>query len=194
MLPPDQEKEWLLEIAQGDERAFTRIFEQYHHCLGRHIYAITKSEEVAEEIVQDTFLKIWISRETLAEINNFKAYLFTISRNAAISALRKSLKQQINRAEWEKTASLLNNEGWEEKEEKLSIIDEAIEALHPQRKKVFVLFRQKGWTCDQVAKEMGISPLTVRSHIQQATAAITKYVKREANIPIVLAWIISRLF
>lgn len=194
VLLPDQEKQWLLEVARGDEMAFARIFEYYHHGLGRNIYAITKSEQVAEEIVQDTFLKIWMSRETLAEIKNFKAYLFTISRNAAISELRKALKQQVSRSEWEQSALAAGEDEWMEREARLTIIDEAIEALHPQRKKVFVLFRQKGWTCDQVADELGISPLTVRSHIQQATAAITRYVKNRVNVPVALAWVISQIF
>src|SRR5688572_12075580 len=85
----ETEKELLHKIAEGDQSAFATLFDSFHHTLGSFIYSITKSKELAEEIVLDVFLKIWMTREALTEVKNFKAYLFTVSRNAAISSLRK---------------------------------------------------------------------------------------------------------
>src|ERR1043165_8637940 len=83
----NEEKELLEKIAAGDHVAFTTLFDNYHHSLGAFVFSITKSKELAEEITLDIFLKIWMTREALAKVKNFKAYLFTVSRNAAISAL-----------------------------------------------------------------------------------------------------------
>lgn len=180
----NDETELLLLIAKGDEAAFTFLFNNYHHALGSHIYAITKSREITEEIVQDTFLKVWMCRETLTEIKNIKAYLFIISRNAAISAFRKALRESTHFREWqtEMDTVIIEPDDWKYKERYLSIIDQAIEALHPKRKKVYLLSRKKGLTYEQIAYEMGISKHTVRSHIQQATIAITKFIKDNADI------------
>jgi RNA polymerase sigma-70 factor (ECF subfamily) len=85
----NEEKELLEKIAAGDHVAFTTLFDNYHHSLGAFVFSITKSKELAEEITLDVFLKIWMTREALAEVKNFKAYLFTVSRNAAIVLFAK---------------------------------------------------------------------------------------------------------
>jgi DNA-directed RNA polymerase specialized sigma24 family protein len=61
------EKELLLNVANGDEHAFSELFNTHHHAFGTHIYRITGSVELAEEVVQDVFLKIWMSRETFQQ-------------------------------------------------------------------------------------------------------------------------------
>jgi DNA-directed RNA polymerase specialized sigma24 family protein len=66
------------------------LFAAYHQRLGVHIFRITQSTELAEEMVQDVFMKIWMSRETLANVDNFKAYLFVVSKNHALKLFTKS--------------------------------------------------------------------------------------------------------
>src|ERR1043165_3143287 len=99
------ENQLLLQTAQGDEIAFTQLFDAYHHALGAFVFGIIKSREVAEEVVLDVFLKTWPTREVLAEVQNFKAYLFTISRNAAISALRNAIRERTRQTQWESEQS-----------------------------------------------------------------------------------------
>lgn len=144
-LLPEYEKKLLLRIAQGEEDAFTKLFETYHHSLGAFIYGITKSKEITEEIVQDVFFKIWMSREVLAEINSFKAYLLIIARNAAISSLRKIILQRKRQDGFEKQAKLNETISDETgyKEHYLSLIDQAINELSPQRKKFTCLAGRK---------------------------------------------------
>lgn len=84
-----QHPKLLKQIAAGDEHAFRVLYDHWQPKLSSFIFGITKSKEITDEIVQDAFLKIWMSRETLAEINNFKAYLFLICKNQSINALKK---------------------------------------------------------------------------------------------------------
>lgn len=193
---PHNETDLLLRVAQGDQAAFALIFEQYHHDLGNYIYAITKSTGLTEEIVQNVFLKIWMGREALLGIKSFKAYLFVISRNAAISSLRKEIRDHIKKNEWAKTAheSTAPGEEWKEKEFYLSLIDQAIEALPPQRKKVYLLSRQDGLTYEEIAKRLGISKLTVRAHVQQAVVSITGFVKERGGLSLFLLCLGDSLF
>src|SRR4051812_6855845 len=97
------ETELLKRTAAGDHLAFTGLFDCYHHKLGAFIYNITRSKELAEEITLDVFLKIWMTREAISDIKNFEAYLFTVSRNAAISCLRKIATERTKHLEWSKT-------------------------------------------------------------------------------------------
>ena len=185
----NQEIELLNKIAAGDHLAFTDLFDAWQHNLGAFIFNITKSKELAEEITLDVFLKIWMTREALSEIKNFKAYLFTVSRNAAISSLRKIVNERTKHVEWTKTAIVPDDETIE-RETYLSLIDEAINQLSPQRKKIYLLSREKGLKYEEIGAELGISRFTVRAHIQQAVDSIIQYVKARVSSTAVLVWII----
>ena len=85
-----RESEILQRVSQGDERAFAALFNHYHQRLGLHIYKITHSADLAEEVVQDVFLKIWLHRELLDGVENFPVYLYVIYKNAALNCLKKT--------------------------------------------------------------------------------------------------------
>ena len=70
------DKTLLLRIAEGDEAAFTQVFNIFKNKIFTVAYKLTESQTLAEEIVQDVFLKIWLKRDKLAEVNDFSSYLF----------------------------------------------------------------------------------------------------------------------
>ncbi|HEX8376439.1 MAG TPA: sigma-70 family RNA polymerase sigma factor, partial [Pedobacter sp.] len=73
---------FLLQLtATGDENAFRKIYENYLNKLYSYAFRLTQKEELAEEVVQDVFLKIWVNRGELTEIQKFDSYLYTIVRN-----------------------------------------------------------------------------------------------------------------
>jgi RNA polymerase sigma-70 factor (family 1) len=172
-----EENELVQLTSKGDKAAFTKLFERHHLRLGTFIYKITKSKEIAEEVVLDIFLKIWMTRETLAEIRNFDAYLFVLAKNGALMALRKASREHAKIDEWKKdSVTDIGGAENDNKEFYLTLIDEAINHLSPQRKKIYLLSRHKGLTYAEIGKELHLSKLTVRAHIQQAIAAISNYV------------------
>lgn len=192
MQGPEQHEEKLLldRIAEGDETAFAQLFDTYHHALGAFIYGLTKSKELSEEITLDVFLKIWMTREALAEVRDFKAYLFTVSRNAAITALRKVIRERTHQETWKKEQVPGVPDDAQEKEKYLSLVDEAINQLSPQRKKIYLLSREQGLKYEEIANRMGISRFTVRAHIQQAVASIIEYLKPRIHNELALIWVI----
>jgi DNA-directed RNA polymerase specialized sigma24 family protein len=129
------ENQLLLQTAQGDQIAFTQLFDAYHHALGAFVFGIIKSREVAEEVVLDVFLKIWTTREVLAGVQNFKAYLFTISRNAAISALRKAIRERTRQTLWENEQSPAQPAEGDTANCILTSLMKLLNSLHPSGKK-----------------------------------------------------------
>lgn len=184
-----KEQELLSRVAMGDEKAFEQLFNTFHQSLGSHVYAITKSLELTEEIVQDCFLKVWITRENLTEIKNFRTWLFVLSRNAAISAFRKNVAHQVvSQGEFPDDIQRWDDVG-AEKEKILSLIDEAIKQLTPRQKEVFRLSRYKNMKYAEVAKVMGLSKLTVKEHMKQAMISIRRYVKEHGtDLPMLLVY------
>nr|WP_067057188.1 sigma-70 family RNA polymerase sigma factor [Mucilaginibacter sp. L294] len=176
------EKELLLKVANGDEHAFSELFNTHHQLLGTHIYRITDSVELAEEVVQDVFLKIWMSRETLTTVQNFRAYLFVISKNHALNCLRKVAKERIHQKTLEENILPLIAEENPGLADYYSLLDEAIDHLPPQQQKVYLLSRHNRLKYDEIASQMGLSRETVKKYLQGATHSITTFVQSNMDV------------
>lgn len=87
------EVEILALIAEGDQSAFTILFNHYQRFVFSFGKKITHSEESAGEVVQDIFLKIWLARESLPEVKNFGAYLNRLVRNHSLNVVRRQLQE-----------------------------------------------------------------------------------------------------
>jgi RNA polymerase sigma-70 factor (family 1) len=170
------EKSELIKVSEGDEIAYSRLYYKYHQQLGNHVFRITNSMDLAEEIVQDVFVKIWMNREVLAGVHNFKAYLFVISKNHTLNCLRKlsTERQHLNKFE-ESYTSLLVESG-SDSNDYYTILDEAINRLPPQQQQVYLLSRHERLRYAEVANRMNISRESVKKYLQIATFSITNYV------------------
>lgn len=185
--PPNNDNELLRLIAEGNETAFRKLFVDHHQLIGTHIFRITKSKQLTEEIVQDIFLKIWMARETLAQIENFNAYLFIISRNHTLNVLRKIAKEQERHKTWEKQHQ--PESGNELENLPLSLVDEAIEKLPVRQRETYLLHRHHRLTYHEIADQLGISKETVKTHLKLAVGFITKYVcSRLTLLAIFIFW------
>ena len=175
----------LKEVSRGNEKAFRQLFHDYADYLHTYIWQLTKSKEMAEEVVQDIFLQIWMSRETLSNIRNFRTYLFVISRNHALNALKKLIREKKRHSAWEQTQQ--PGEEPEDIEAGLSIVEEAIRALPPQQQKAWLLSRKQGKKYHEIAAEMELSRETVKKYIGYATHSIMKYVSRRLDVLLLIA-------
>ncbi len=175
----------LQQVAAGDERAFRLLFGAYHQLLATHVYRLTESAVLAEEIVQDVFLKIWMSREALAEIQHFRAYLFVVSKNQALNALRKIARERARQLAWQKEQQ---ETGVTESPEAIyySLIDTAISRLPPQQQKVYLLSRHERLRYREIAERMDLSQETVKKYLQLAIASISDYVRDNIDLFLLL--------
>lgn len=177
----------LIKVSKGDEMAYNRLYYRYHQQLGKHVFRITNSMDLAEEIVQDVFLKIWLNREVLAGVQNFKAYLFVISKNHTLNCLRKltTERQHLNDVEESYTSLLVDSNS--EVNDYYSILDEAINSLPPQQQKVYLLSRHERLRYTEVASRLNISRESVKKYLQIATFSITNYVLTNFHILLILS-------
>lgn len=174
----------LQQVAEGNEMAFRQIFDTYHHLLGAHIFRLTDSMETAEEIVQDVFIKMWDNREELTDIRNLKAYLFVVSRNQALNALKKALREQGHYQKWQ--AEQQCEEHLDSQEPAFNnhyhLLDLAINQLPPQQQKVYLLSRHERLKYAQIAMEMNLSRETVKKYLQLAVAFISSYLRENTCV------------
>src|SRR5690606_32266006 len=158
-------------------QAFTILFNRYRNKIYSIATDLTESTATAEEVVQDVFLKIWLKRDSMNEIRYFRAYLFTSARNHIINAIRKSRLQQLREQEAVKSGEAIQENAASlilEKEYNL-VFQRAISRLSPQQAQVYHHIKEKGYTREQVAELMGLSPDTIESHLAQAMRNIRAY-------------------
>ena len=87
--PLYDEKTLLLQVAEADEKAFRQLYDRYRKKIASFVYLLTESPEMADEIVQEVFVKIWINRDKLQDVHHFNGWIHTITRNFVTDALKK---------------------------------------------------------------------------------------------------------
>jgi RNA polymerase sigma-70 factor (family 1) len=178
-----QEKQWLAQAALGDEQAFTRLFHSYHQRLGAYVLGWTKSPSMAEEIVQDVFMKVWINRENLAAVERFENYIYILSRNYTFNALRQASRERVRQKEWLRYFDRENDQPHDRPpEEYLKLIEQAVGKLPPQQQKVYRLKQEQSLKYEEIAALLHISPETARKHLQTAMGHIRTYVQAHVNV------------
>jgi RNA polymerase sigma-70 factor (family 1) len=180
-----QEHNVLLRLQGGDSDAFLELYNHYHSPLYHYVLRFVKSPAIAEDILQDVFLKIWEIRTRINPDLSFKAYLYRICRNSVFKLLKKiAIDENLRLQVMEQLAQSVSDADlkirWQQYEQ---ILQAAIGRLSPQRQKVFKLCREEGKTYDEVAAELGISRNTVKEHMVLAMKTIKEHFIQYGNTP-----------
>jgi RNA polymerase sigma-70 factor (family 1) len=191
----NNERELLQKISRGDTQAFSEFFHTYNARLFPFILKITRTNTIAEEIVQETFLRAWIHREKLALLAEPAAWLFRIASNLALTHLRNAANEAI------KHAGFSNNcvEDIQELNDQLDmkemahLVEQAIRLLPAKRQTVFRLSKQEGLTYQQIADQLGISTNTVKEHMVQAVKFIREYIRKQSGFSLGILGLIQLL-
>lgn len=175
------EKELLSRVAEGDEQAFAYLFHQWQPFLSTHIYRITESRELTEEIVQDAFLKIWQTRETLPEVRNFRNFLIVVSKHQALNALQKISREFLNWEKWVREDAADGDQ--DDPASKFYILlDEAIDQLTERQRQVYLLHRHERLTYQQIADRLNIGKASVKTHIELAVKHISTHLRSRIGL------------
>jgi RNA polymerase sigma-70 factor (family 1) len=182
------EKNILLRIANGDESAFRLLFDKYHPKIYSLSMHITRSQTVAEDMVQEVFSKLWEKRKGLHEIEYINAWLRTIARNVCCDYLRRLAIERlaIGQLIVSKNEDALSPEVDFIDKEKRNLIEEAISALCPQQQKVYLLSNRYGMKQKDIALQLNISVHTVKEYKKLALRFIRRYVQKRVDIAIAI--------
>jgi RNA polymerase sigma-70 factor (ECF subfamily) len=178
-----EDQQLILDVIAGNEQAFYRVFHLYHHGIFRYAIKFLKSPDLAADVVQDVFMKVWESRGTINPSCPFKAFLFTVAKNHVLNIIKRGLKEKSIRQEIIKYATVSANQC-----ENTVILNDltrfaemAIENLPPQRRVVFRMFKDQGLDYRQIAHVLGLSTNTVRDHLSKASKAIRGFLRVHAG-------------
>lgn len=183
-----QEAKLLGLLADDSEYAFQLIYDHYRNQIYQLAISYLKSPVLAQEAVQDVFLKLWFSRKKMNKNLSLEPWLLIVARNHLINQLKSIAHHWLHLPEegllssWEDN-KIFDNIQYKEYKQQLST---AIDLLSDNQKKVFLLAREEGMTHAQIAEALRMSPLTVKTHMARALRFIRQYLKDRRTLSAIL--------
>ncbi|GEM63922.1 RNA polymerase sigma-70 factor [Sphingobacterium faecium NBRC 15299] len=177
------EQELLQQLKKGDHSAFEQLYNKYAYQLTAKLFKLLRDEELAGDVLQDLFLKIWERREDIDPGQSLGGYLYTIASNMAKNKFANALHRQIY------FQSLpANEEGFDsvsrfvdQKEMKLAI-DQALAKLPERQREIYTLYKIEGLSYKEIQVRAGISKPAVNRLIQEAGKKMREYLKPHSYI------------
>ncbi|MCG8386923.1 MAG: RNA polymerase sigma-70 factor [Cytophagales bacterium] len=188
--PNPGNQEFILSLKEGREEAFRALYRQYQSKLFRYCFRFVKSKDLADDLVQTIFVKIWTKRKTLVAGHSFDAFLFRVAKNvifdyfrghAAESSFVETLYERIQWVHNHPEEQILYND-------LQNVVREVVDQLPEQRRKIFRMSREQGMSYDEIAKSLSISPNTVKEQVARALRFIREQLVVQADLSLILVW------
>jgi RNA polymerase sigma-70 factor (family 1) len=187
-LAEDRLPDLLRQISEGRQTAFRQVYELFYKRLFLFAFAIVKVRELAEEIVEDVFVKLWQKHTAAPAIQNLRVYLYTATKNTALNYLAKKAKESITEP-FDHIHIGLNGSAISPEQilitaEMFKKIGTAVEALPPRCKMIFKLVREDGLRYKEVAEILNISVNTIDTQMAIAVKRIASTLLMEFDLPL----------
>lgn len=165
-------------FSEGSQAAFDWLFVHYQPLLVQFIAGFVKDSEVARDISQDIFLKIWQQREDFSAVRSFKNFLFKMAKYAIYNyfdhnlVVDKYLKRHLN-------ADVVSDDPEKQlfADELQEMINLLVSKMPEKRRRIYLLSREKGYDNEKIAEMLGVSKRTVENNLSITMAEIRKVVK-----------------
>lgn len=176
----------LAQIARGDEQSFKILYRTYQPGLYAYIRDLLKSEQMADEAVNDVFMKVWLAGTALLDIRSFDAWLFTVAKNYCLNVIRVVTTQP----EFVDLLYVNCSEGGNADQRLLfndlkSIFQQAIVRL-PKKQRMIFERRYSGLSNQEIADELGISRKTVKEQVYRAQKFVRNFLKETIEILLII--------
>ena len=176
----------IAELKRGSKEAFDQIYKFYAGRLLAYCMRYTKSREDAEDIVQDVFVALWNSRETIRQEGSLHSLLFTISKHRVINAYRSTLNSPVyaDYVDYQNEQSIEAASDRVEYEQYVKIVREAIHRLPSTQRRVITLSRFSQLSNKEIAERLSLSEQTVRNQLSVGLKALRELLGKLLVLPV----------
>lgn len=182
----DNQDQFLISaLKAGDRKVFAQIYQEQSKPIFFKLLQLVRSDKIAEELLQELFVKLWLKKATLQIHTHLPAYLNRMAANLAYDYFRKAAREQKLRDRLLQQLDASYDPGQastddESLEQQLSAL---IQTLPPQRKKVLELCKIQGKSYQEAGHLLGISVSTVNDHIVKATRMLRRQLADKQSFP-----------
>lgn len=182
------EIELLEKLKLQDSKAFSQLYNLYVKKIYAYTLGILKSPALAEDVTQDTFVKLWEHATSVQTDRSVQPFLFTIARNLSLNVIKLASRETWISDEIFTYAIYQQEDGLQYTQRKQTgeFIDMAINELPPQRRLIYDLCRNYGYSYKEAAEKLGIKDTTVNSQMVKALKSIKDFMTRNGALLLVL--------
>lgn len=181
MVTPAKERKWVIDLTKSDQEAFRNLFREYAKRIFVFARGYLKSNEEAEEVVQEVFIKIWNVRASINTELSFKSYLFKITYNYIRELFLKKARENSYKNDILDSAIDFDTRT-EEKidyQSLLELVEQLIDRLPPRQKEIIILRKKHGLPVKEIAGLLDISHRTVEKHLSEALKTLKTELSEE---------------
>lgn len=175
-------------LHQSKEELFKSIYDLTFEKMNRIFSRALKCEELTNDVLQETYLKLWCKLEELDGKQDYMPFLYFHARNFA----RKEINARLKKDSLDAHPSILNEvsdvEGQMEKKEFQLMLSRAVNAMPPKRQMVYRMFKEEGLSYKNIAEMLNISNKTVDNHLNEAMKTIKKRLVLNYRVKDVMIW------
>lgn len=167
-------------IEKGDERAFTQAYDRYHKLLYVLAYRYLMNVNMAEDVVQHVFSRLWEFRTELRVGISLKNYLFTMTKNHVLNLIRNENSAITKNYEMAQSAPVYEDNLIEnlEKKELMSNFYKAVDMLPVQKREICLMKVREELTNQEIAERMKLSVNTVKTHYSEALKLLRVHLRK----------------
>jgi len=183
----------MLEFQKGDKASFENLMRKYYKRVFNFIYRFVGSIEIAEDLTQEVFMKVYKKAPSYKPQAKFQTWLYTIAKNISLNELRKHKKKMISLEETIESDSGEIKRQFEddtsenpfqrlENKELVAIIKKAINQLPENQRIAVLLHRYEQFSYEEIAQTMGCSVSAVKSLLSRAKENLKIVLSQNMNI------------
>lgn len=162
----------------GDRSAFKIVFETYSPGIFELALRILKSRDMADEIVQDTFIKLWLSRESIDTGKNLWSLIYVIAKRLCFNKLRSAKYDLLLQQELIRNMDISAEDNETHVHELEQLLQDSVGCLPARQREVWQLSREEGLSHKEIAERLGISTNTVKNNLVQTLKYLRQHFKK----------------
>ncbi|MFD2827222.1 RNA polymerase sigma factor [Leeuwenhoekiella polynyae] len=174
-------------LKKGDEHSFAQIFEALYQPLVSYLMQYVDKAADAEDIAQNTFIKLWEKKDRLHLNTSVKSYIYSAAYNQFIDSYRKQKKQQtyLDQLKNETLVNLMEDPD-DLLERKLQLITKAVDSLPERCRIIFIMHKKQGYSHKEISKQLEISTKTIEAQLRIAYTRLREELKNRPDLYLTL--------
>lgn len=162
----------IIGMKYGDEECFDEVFRKYYPRFRTFINRLTHDHYLAEDILQNVFMKLWLNRQKLDDNDSLVSYIYVLAKNEILNQARYDHSHPNAGNKLQAVCRQLYADNDDDTEELYARVLWAVEKLPRRRREVFKLNRFEFMTAAQIAERLGLSVRTVEKHLELAMRSL----------------------
>jgi RNA polymerase sigma-70 factor (ECF subfamily) len=190
------EKGELLLIAEGDEQTFYKFYAHYSNLLRPFLLSYTRSETDVEDIIQETFVRVWLNRDRLPEIDNIGGWVYRIASRVYLDHIGRDIKRRDRKASFGESMYGSGTVASSERthfNEVSNIIQGVLNNLNEQKRNIFRLNREMQLKPAQIAAQLNMPVGTVKNNLSAILREIREALAAAGYGPLALLTLLHPL-